>query len=50
MFADGQEIDDLVDCNAQMLKFVSSVETIFLDFNFELENKKKELGLEDVGD
>lgn len=50
MFADGQEIDDLIDCNTQMLKFVSSVETIFLDFNFELENKKKELGLEDVGD
>ena len=50
MFADEQEIDDLVDYNAQMLKFVSSIETIFLDFNYELENKKKELGLMGVVD
>lgn len=50
MFADEQEIDDLVNYNAQMLKFVSSIETIFLDFNYELEDKKKELGLVDVVD
>ena len=50
LFSDEQQVNDLIDCDTQMLKFVSSVETIFLDFNINLQAKKKELGLEDEGD
>lgn len=50
VYSDEQDIEDLNESNAQMLKFVSSVETIFLDFNLELETKKKELHLEDIED
>lgn len=50
IYSDEQEIEDLNESNAQMLKFVSSIETIFLDFNISLENKKKELGLEGIED
>lgn len=47
IYSDEQDIDDLEEIKTQMFKFVSSIETIFLDFNYNLENKKKELGLED---
>ena len=50
LYANEQDIEDLNESNAQMLKFVSSIETIFLDFNLSIESKKKELGLEDIED
>lgn len=40
-----QNKDELDEVNAQMIKFVSSVETIFLDFNLSLKQKKEKLGI-----
>lgn len=44
VFSEEQNVDDLDEYNTQMIKFVSSVETIFLDYNINLKNKAKELG------
>lgn len=50
ILSDEKEIEELVDCNSQMIKFVSSIETVFLDFNLSLKAKSKKLGLNEDGD
>lgn len=46
MFDEDKDVEELKDkYEAQMLKFVSSIETVFLDYNINLDEKKKELNM-----
>lgn len=47
MFIEEQDTASLDECHSQMLKFISSVETLFLDFNINLKNKRESLGFKD---
>lgn len=45
--AEETDPDSLVEIRSHMLKFISAVETVFLNYNLSLEQKKEELGLTD---